>query len=182
MHAALRTLLLLCTALLLSACGWHASRLSAPGARSVGVELFGIDVLKDRVPLRDLEPAVHAALSRSVSDLVDLPLVESDRADVVVEGRILQYRRRGGIRDKENSLLETGVRVQLEAVLIERRTGAELARSSLALWSGHVVGGPEAERAARERALASLADRLVLELFAQTSYEAPTAAGDLPAR
>lgn len=154
-----------------SGCGWHTARLQPGNARSVGVEIFGIDVLKDRVPLRDIEPEVHAALSRSVSDLVGLPLVQSDRADVVVRGRVLQYRRRGGIRSSENELLETGVRVQLEAVLVDRRTETELAKSTTALWSGHVVGGPEEERKARERALESLCDRIVLELFGEACYE-----------
>lgn len=175
-----RALVALCAALacLAASCGWHTARLKPTAARSVGVEIFGIDVLKDRVPLRDIEPEVHAALSRAVSDLVDLPLVESDRADVVVRGRVLQYRRRGGIRSSDNDLLETGVRVQLEAVLVERSTNAELAKATSALWSGHVVGGPDEERKARERALESLCDRLVLELFGEACYEPrPPAAG-----
>jgi hypothetical protein len=161
-----------------SSCGWHSARLKPADAHSVGVEIFGIDVLKDRVPLRDIEPEIHAAMSRAVSDLVDLPLVQSDRADVVVRGRVLQYRRRGGIRSSENELLETGVRVQLEAVLVDRRTETELAKATSALWSGHVVGGPDEERKARERTLASLCDRLVLELFGAACYEPrPPASG-----
>ncbi|TAJ01966.1 MAG: hypothetical protein EPO68_18435 [Planctomycetota bacterium] len=166
-----RFTLLALLAACIASCGWHTARLKPADAHSVGVEIFGIDVLKDRVPLRDIEPEVHAALSRAVSDLVDLPLVQSDRADVVVRGRVLQYRRRGGIRNSENELLETGVRVQLEAVLVDRRTETELAKATSALWSGHVVGGPDEERKARERALESLCDRLVLELFGTACYE-----------
>jgi hypothetical protein len=154
---------LLALLVLLGACGWRSGLPLPPDADSVGVELFDPD---PDVYERGLEPLLHEQLTRSVSDLVALPLRSPERADLVVRGRILEYRRRSGVRNEDNQLLESGVRVVIEAELVERTTGRRLGSSArVALWSGHALDSPANEGAARDRALHNLAERVVLDLF-----------------
>lgn len=164
----------------LSACGWRSGMELPQGASSVGVEIFGLVAESDDVPVRDLEPLMHEQLSRAVSDLVSAPLASVDEADVVVRGRLLGYRRRGGIRSPDNELLETGLRIVLEAELVRRSSGEVLERTQAQIWSGYVVGAPENELAARERALRHLAQRVVLDLFAEPSYRAAAPTAESP--
>lgn len=183
--------------LILTGCGWNTG-LVAPasstgrGVGSVGVELFATD--RERVLERDLEPRLHAELSRAVADFVDAPLVSPEEADIVVRGRILEVRRRGGIRrsatqvrtlpggapapESRFDLIETGLRIVVQAELVDRRTGETIGTPETAsTWSGFAVS-PAEEFAARERVLANLAQRLVLELF--TPREGAEPAGSNP--
>ena len=174
----------------LTGCGWHAGLETPPGAETIGVEFFRLD---DDVLQRDLEPELHDALTRAIADLVDLRLVDPQAADLVVRGRILDYGRRGGVRGKDHQLLETAVRISVEAQL-ERRRGGVLSRAQAALPSGYVtadrvdvalpgpppteettfeVGGLAEEARARARLVRFLAEELVLELFAPQSEPVP---------
>jgi len=145
-----------------AACGWHAGLIAPPGARTVSIE---VAVRAPSVLERGLEPLVSDALSRAVSDLVGLPLANPAEADLVVRGEILEYRRRGGVRSPQNQLRETAVRIDVRATLVDRRTGKVAAEALEGVWAGYVLGDPAEERSARERAVAHLAETLVLELF-----------------
>ena len=149
-------------ALALAGCGWHTGLMVPEGARSVGVEVV------TRAPTvleRGLEPRLTLALSQAVSDLVGLPLEEPARADFVVRGEILDYRRRGGVRSVDNQLLESGVRIEVRATLVDRKAGETSKQALEGLWSGYVLGELGEERIAQDRALRNLAETLVLELF-----------------
>lgn len=173
----------------LAACGWHTGLVAPDGADSVGVAYFQVD--KD-VYERDVEPLLHDKITRSVSDLVDASLVAPGDADLVIRGRIYDYRRRGGIRGRDNQLLETSVRLGVEARLERRATGEVLATVNAQIPSGYVaaerqvvdlslgpdtetilVGGRPNEAAARDRALRFLADQIVLDLFRVQEAEVP---------
>lgn len=153
-------------ALGLAGCGWHTSLAPPPGKSTVAVEIFSVAASPEAVPQRDLEPELHAQISRAVSDLVQARLVPAEAADVIVRGRLTAYRRRGGVRSAENELLESGVRVAVEAWLVDGRTGETIGKhASTARWAGYAVGDVAAEPAARERVMRTLAERLVLDLF-----------------
>ena len=92
-----------------SSCGWHAG-LTAPG----GAETLAIRFLGNDGPLRDLEVDLTQAIAEAAIDRLSLVPAEPDHADLVVQGRILDYRRRPGIRSPENTLLETASGVVLE--------------------------------------------------------------------
>jgi len=100
---------------LASGCGYTAGLRVPPGIDSVGVEVFGNDGR-----LRDLEIDLQEALSESTRRLVDAPLVDPGQADLVLRGRIVEYRKRGGIRSTDNELLEDGVRISVEVQLVRR--------------------------------------------------------------
>jgi len=148
--------------LALPGCGWHAGLTVPEGARSVGVEVV---TRAPNVLERGLEPRLTQALSQAVSDLVGLPLESPSRADFVVRGEILNYRRRGGVRSIDNQLRESAVRIDVRATLVDRQTGKATKEVLEGLWSGYVLGDPAEERTAQNRAIRNLAETLVLELF-----------------
>lgn len=166
------TLLALAAALTLTACGWHVG--AGPRARdgvdgerygagsTIGVELFdrSREVLE-----RNLEPELHAALSRAVVDHGGHTLATADEADLVVRGTVLEYRRRGGVRSEEHVLLETGVRLRIAAELVDRTSGTVLAATRPHVWSSYALDGVPREAAARERGFDFLARKVVFDLF-----------------
>jgi len=156
-----RALPLLC--LLLPACGWRAGLPAPNGADSVGVRAAERE---GTVLERGLEPLLSDALSEAVEQWVALPIVAPAEADLVVTSRILEYRRRGGVRSQENELVETGVFVRVSAELHDRRTGNLVGQPVVAQqWSSYALDVPTNEDAARDRALRFVAETLVLELF-----------------
>lgn len=146
----------------LVACGYTTGLKVSEKHPSVGLEIFGNDSYE-----RDLERPLHDAISRSLRDLTDVPIERSDRAEVVIRGTVKSYNRRAGVRSPENRLLETGVFVEVEATLFDRQSGRALGPPDhVSQWIGFVLGNPDAERIARDRALKQIADKVVLDLFA----------------
>ena len=158
-----------------AACGWHQGYLAppaAPEARTIGVEIFGNDS-----PEPGLEADLAPHLSEALVDWVELDLALPGQADLVVRGRILDLRRQGGVRSKENELLESVTRIEAAAELVRASDGTILATTTTGLWADRAIGGaglsgPGQDGAAiRERLLRNLADRLVLDLFASATDE-----------
>ncbi len=176
----MKTWLLTLACLFAVSCGYSSGLRVPEGHESVGLEVFA-----NPSALRNLEGDVYRALSASMTQLVSTPLVAPDDADLRVRGRIIEFRRRGGVRDENNRLQETGNRVTVEAWL-ETPSGTrvgELAETTME--TGYIVGegsldtstldktvrNPIQERAnelsARERTLRLAAEELVFELFAR---------------
>lgn len=113
-------------------CGYSTGVRLPEHIQTVGVEVFGNDSRQ-----RDIEADLQQQLSDAVARLVHARLVPPEQADLIVRGRIVDYARRGGIRSPQNELLETGVRITIEAQLVQRFAqsqvveGAEPARSDL---------------------------------------------------
>jgi hypothetical protein len=172
--------------LLCGACGWHAGLETPPGAETIGVAFFNVewDVLQ-----RDLAPELQQALTTAVTDLVGLRLIEPDRSDLVITGRLIDYSRRGGVRSAQHEMLETAVKVTVEAELRRRSSGVVVAQARGMVPVGYatadrvldagtgdvtfIVGGKAAEASARARAMRILAEGLVLDLFAQSTATEP---------
>jgi hypothetical protein len=128
---------------------------------SVGLEFFGNDSLE-----RDLERPLHDELSRALRDMSDAELVEPRRADAILKGRIILYYHRGGIRSPDNVLLETGVRIDVEASLYVRGKPEPERTERFSSAVGYTLDDPANETEARSRALRNLAEKVVLTLFA----------------
>jgi hypothetical protein len=145
-----------------SCAGWRAGLPVAENYASIGVEIFSNESYEP-----DIESAVHAELTRAVRDMCDVPLEPPSEAQVIVRGRVLDYRFRGGVRSRDNQLLETGLTIVVEATLIDQRTRRPIGPPETASGSiGYPVQELDGERTARERALRHLCDELVLRLFA----------------
>lgn len=144
----------------LTSCG-YSTRLTLPEEYDrIGVEVFANDTL-----LPDLERPLHASMTRAVRDYTGSDLVRPATATALVRGRILSYGRRSGIRTAQNVWQESGVTIEAEASLVNRSTGALLARTRSSTRVGFAFGIDGGEVGASQRALENLADRLVLDLF-----------------
>lgn len=163
-----------------TSCGYSAGLRVPEGHETVGLEVFA-----NPSALRNLEADLYQALSSSMTQLVLTPLVAPDHADLVVRGRIIEFRRRGGVRNENNRLEETGNRITVEAWL-ETRAGkrvGELAETTME--TGYIIGegsfdtstidetrrNPTLERSnelqARQRTFRLAAEELVFELFSR---------------
>ena len=151
-------------ALALAACGWRAGLPVPANAKTIGVEVARRD---GKVLERGLEPELTAALSQAIVDWVDLTLVAPDEADLVLRSEVLEYRRRGGVRNLRNELIETAVFVRARAEIVDRRTGKVLGEPKVAQeWSGFALDEAVAhEEEAQTRVLRHVAAALVLEVF-----------------
>lgn len=167
--------LALCGAL--AACGYRTGFLVPEHIGSIGVEIFD-NVSK----VRDLEAEVHDYVTESLRSRTEAHLVPPSLAELVIRGRVLDYSRRSGIRNRDNQLLETGVEITVEAELVRRRSDPEareevLRRITVDEESGFRLQEPNGEFDAKERVLRRLADRIVLELLAEFTQE-----GDSPSQ
>jgi hypothetical protein len=172
-RAALAALALLAGAL--ASCNYH-SGLSAPrDARSVGVDIFD-----NTSPVRDIEAEIAQRIARVLTDRVDVRIAPPHEADLVIRGTVVNIRRRGGVRSPENELVESAIFIQLDATLEVRETGEILARTSPSIWSGYIVERDRDEEIAFARALVSLTERIVLDLFRPTDPDRGESPEDLP--
>ena len=167
-------LALLLGALLAAAagCGFRAGLPAPEGARTLAVAWPGNDSR-----LRDLELEVGLALSRSALERLDLEPATPAEADLVLRGRVVDLRGRGGVRSPDNELLEAGQEIRIVLELEDRRSGQVVGRSERALEAGFLVPldtspfrAPEVEPT-RARVVRNLAEGLLLDLFAPPAYE-----------
>ncbi len=158
-----------------ASCGWHQGLVVPQGgelARTVGVEIFD-----NQSPEPDLEADFAGYLSEALVDYVGLTLAEPGRADLVVRGVVLDYRRRNGIRSRDNELLEGSARLEVSAELVRRSDGVVLKSAETGLRAEYPTGTPTltspgvGELPARARLFRNLADRLILELFSESEIE-----------
>lgn len=162
--------LLACAAL--SACGYK-SGFTLPEGRSIGVKVFD-----NESKLRDVEMRLHPYLTDSVQRLVDADLVSPSRSDLWIEGVVLEYSRRGGIRSPDNVLLEAGVQVVVLGRLVRRADAMSaedahevLRQVTVSDERGYLRADPLGESRAAASVLRNVADRLVLDLMADLAYE-----------
>jgi hypothetical protein len=143
------------------ACGYDTGLHVAERHGSVGLEFFGNETYE-----RDVERSLQDQISRSIRDLTDVRIESPSKAEVVIRGTVRTYQRRDGVRSPDNKLLETGLYIEADATLFDRRSGRALGAGARAgSWVGFVLDDPDNESTARERALRHIADQLVLDLF-----------------
>jgi len=157
---------------LLVACGYSTHltvAIELGEIESIGVEIFGNDTLE-----RDLERELHAELTRSVRNLIDADLVSPERADVVLRGKLTRFSRRGGIRSRDNELVQTGLLIAVEASLVELSSGESISGPlDVDVDVGFSLTGAGMEAESRRRALINLADRITLDLFTAGAIREP---------
>lgn len=166
---------------LAGACGYTTGLTLPENYQTIGVEVFGNDT---REP--DLEARLQEQLTASVRSRLDAPLVEPERADLIIRGTLLTFDRRSGIRSPDNELLETGVRIAIEAELVRPLPGTpppQPGKKSKDVVLRSVRFNDESgfrldeddfgqgELAASNRVLRRLSDRIVMELLIPVVYE-----------
>jgi len=146
----------------LAACGYSTGIRVKDRVGGVGITVFGNKTLEP-----DLERDFQDEFSRAIRSYTDAHIQPPETAEILVRGTVLHYQRRGGIRSSDNELLETGVFVETEAGLYDRRTDRALGPQRTArVWIGFVLDEFEGEASARARAIRFVTEQLVLELFA----------------
>ncbi|MEO2164498.1 MAG: LPS assembly lipoprotein LptE [bacterium] len=160
----------------LTGCGYTTGLTLGPDYHSVGLEIFGNDT-----PEPDLELSLHRALTQATRNMLDAQLVDPDRSQLVVRGRLTRFQRRAGLRSADNVWMEGGVWITAEAELLDRRRDVVLVGPVRAEANvGYTRTNREAEPNARQRALNNLAERLVLDLFTGTVPGEPGSAPGAP--
>jgi hypothetical protein len=149
-----------CLGLSLGACGFTARHTLGPDRPSLGIEIFSND---GREP--DLERRLHGELTRAARRMVDANIVAPSQARITLSGRIVEYSTRGGVRGKDNVLLERGVRLTIEGTLRDAQGRRVAGPVSLRQDVGHTTSEPGGRNAAESRALANLAESLLLDLL-----------------
>lgn len=144
----------------LASCGFHARQGLGPEVASLGIAVFANDSLEP-----DLERPLQAELTRAARRMVDVRLLRPSAADARLEGRILEYRTRGGVRGSDNRLLERGVAIRVEAVLVDASGGVLAGPVQLSQTSGFTSRETGGLQDAEERVLGNLAEGLLLELL-----------------
>ena len=168
-----RALGVLALAAALGACGYRTGLVPPELGETVAVEFFANDS-----KVRDLEVELETSLTDAMNRMVHAPLVAPAAADYVLRGRIISYTRRRGIRSPDNVLLETGLRISVQARLIRRRFVAErelaeelVAEGRYGSEAGYRLETFQGEAEARARALRNIADQIVMDLFGSLAYE-----------
>jgi len=156
-------------AALSAGCGWRAGYELPGGARTVAVEY-----LDNRTLLRELEVPFAEELHRALLDRVPAQLGSGAETDLVIRGTLIDLRRRGGITNIENDLLEGGEAIQVQLVLVRRADGEVLARAERQMDAGFALepfespSAASAQPAAQRRLLRYLAEGLVIDLLQAT--------------
>ena len=155
------------------ACGYRAGFELGAG-QQIGVAIFDNQSLE-----RDIERELHAQLTDAVQRMVASPLVSPGRADYRIEGRVVEYRRRTGIRDIDNRRLESGVQIIVSARLVRAvapggRADDDSSRIvreiTVSDERGFLFADPLGEASARDEVLRNVADRIVIDLMADSAW------------
>lgn len=152
--------------LALGSCGYSTGVRLPEGYQSVGVTVF-----ENTGPEPRLERDLYESLSRQASRMLDAELLAPDRADLVIHGRIIDFRRLSGVLSSEFELQQTGVRIILSAWIEDRRLGATLGDAlSFDQSVRYIVRVGEEQLGARREALEHISQELLLDLFTQVEY------------
>ncbi len=155
-----RLLCALSLCLAAGACGYNAGLRVSEHHDSVGVELFGNESFE-----RDLEPELHDQMTRVLRDQSDAHLVDPREAQAVIRGTIKAFHYRGGIRSRENQLLESGVYIEVQARLFVGGNETPVRSSTAGAWVGYTLDQSSNAREARARVLRHMAEEIVLDLL-----------------
>ena len=136
-------------------------------------QTWGVEIFANSSREPDLERSLHTSLTRTLAAHGSDRLVRPSIADAVVRGRILESRRRQGIRNRDNRWLESGSQLSVEAELLDRASGEVVARSQVFLEVGFIFGVQGGEAGARDYALENAAQRLIIELLQKVDAEGP---------
>lgn len=155
----------------LASCGYTSGVRLPAGAQTLGVTVFD-----NFGPQPEVERDLFACLSSQANRMVDAELVAPQKADLVIRGEIVEYRRLHGILNKEGQLQQSGVRLILRAWIEDQRLGVRIGDTMQVDQAvRYVIHAGEEEFGARQTALQHLCQELILDLFTQSDYESSEA-------
>jgi len=144
----------------LGGCGYSMRPLSPVGVRTVAVE-----VIENPTFWRDLEFQLTEDLKNAILSRTDLLIVEKDRADVLLSGKIVNFIEQVLVEDPIDDVLESSVIVTADFVLKDLRTGNERSRVRLTDTAEFVVGSNENVNSATAEAFSDLSEKVIYSLL-----------------
>lgn len=141
-----------------SGCGYHLGHRALEGVRSVAVPIFDNTTFPLR---RDVEYELTRALRAEIQRRTDLALVSSERADLMIYGRILDFTEGVIAEGRRDEKLESTLGITVELV-IEDNVHRTVTRQRVREWQPFSVAAGETIEIARRRAVENLAEKILL--------------------
>jgi outer membrane lipopolysaccharide assembly protein LptE/RlpB len=144
-------------------CGYSTRALIGEEFHTIDVEILG-----NRTFRRDLEFALTQDIKDEILSRTNLRLVDRDRADVRLEGEILELNEHVLSRDRNDRIFESSVAVTVRFRLIDQRSGKdsgkEIKSFTLRDSAPFLAASGETSRTATQRTFSDLAEHLVYQL------------------
>jgi len=131
----------------------------------VGVRTVAVEVIENPTFWRDLEFQLTEDLKNAILSRTDLLIVEKDRADVLLSGKIVNFLEQVLVEDPVDNVLESSVIVTADFVLKDLRTGNERSRVRLTDTAEFVVGRNEDVNSATAEAFSDLSEKVIYSLL-----------------
>ncbi len=110
---------LLALALAAAGCGYSTKPL-----RHEGVSTIALPIFKNNTDRRQHEFLLTDAVARMIQSRTRYRIADADRADVILEGEIAEYRTPGLVEGRDDQLLESQVTMRVVVTIRDRATGA----------------------------------------------------------
>jgi lipopolysaccharide assembly LptE-like protein len=146
-------------ALALSGCGYSTHSLIGDDYRTIHVEILG-----NRTFRRDLEFELTRDIQSEILSRTPLRIVDRSRADVRLEGDIIDFQENVISTDEHDRIFESSVRVTVAFRLVDQRSGTEMKRFTLYDSSPFLAQQGQTEKTAAQETFADLAEHVVYQL------------------
>ncbi len=156
----MKTVATLLLALAAAGCGYRSGQISSGEGRSIAVPVFTNETFR-----RDLEKDLTRIVEEELTARTDYHLAAPDRADLVLEGRILDILEAVISQRKGGFVRESSVIVRIEIQVTDRKTGEMVVEpTEIKERQPFVPGTGESLRTAEIAAFRILAEKIVYSL------------------
>lgn len=167
--------ILLLTALSVTGCGYSLGYRTPPGVKTVAVPIFWNATFPLR---REVEMDLTSAFRQEIQARTDLRIIdESSSPDMVVRGRILDFRERVVAEGDRDAKLESNLVARVELEVENYRDGTTWTTQVSDVEPFSSIEGGEGFDVGRRRAIRNVAEKLVVALE-EWGGEDGAAAGD----
>ncbi|MBI1848996.1 MAG: LptE family protein [Planctomycetes bacterium] len=143
----------------LGGCGYTTHSLIGDDFHTIHVEILGNKTFR-----RDLEFTLTRDIQDEILSRTNLRIVDRDRADVRLEGDIIDFAENVLSTDERDRIFESSVRVTVRFRLVDQRTGAEMRHFTLNDSAPFLAATGQTNRTATNRTFSDLAEHVVYQL------------------
>ena len=160
--------LLLSLGLLIAGCGYSLGYRKPPGVSSIAVPIFHNSTFPLR---REVEYDLTRRVRRALHARTSLRIVDSDHADLLVQGTIVEFREVLVIDEDRDRKVESSLVATVDLIVEDRRNGVRT-RHRVTTSEPFSVAAGETFGSRRADALGNLAERIVARVEYWDDYEA----------
>jgi hypothetical protein len=143
---------------MLAGCGYHLGFAAREGVKTIGVPVFENATFPLR---RDVEFELTRALRKEIQRRTPLALVSSDRADLVVYGKVFDFTEGIVAEGRRDEKLESTITITVELVVEDHVHGTRVSHR-VHDWQPLSAVAGEAIGSARLRAVENLAEKMLI--------------------